>query len=300
MLQAPSSGVSAPPYAVGFSPPDIVNRRMATWRGAAAEAIQITRRERFEHWARAPYHLLIATERAERRDGETILEGLPRSTLRDFSRKLIFIPAGRSFHGWSDPRALSRMVHVYIDPNGALGHPELRFNEIDFQPRLFFDDSALWQTAQKLKAQMERPGSVDQLYAEALILVLKHELMRLNDGIARPLPKLRGGLANWQKNRVAQYIDDYLAEQISITTLAGLAQLSPYHFSRAFKQSFGMPPHRYHKSRRIERAKALLARHELSVTEIALEVGFDETSSFSAAFRKLTGDTPTGYRRSLD
>jgi AraC family transcriptional regulator len=75
--------------------------------------------------------------------------------------------------------------------------------------------------------------------------------------------------------------------------------LSPYHFSRAFKQSFGMPPHRYLTNQRIERAKSLLAARKLSVTEIGLDVGFSETSSFTSAFRKVTGETPTDYRRRL-
>jgi AraC family transcriptional regulator len=60
-----------------------------------------------------------------------------------------------------------------------------------------------------------------------------------------------------------------------------------------------MPPHRYHNARRIDHAKTLLARPTCSVTEIALTVGFSETSSFTAAFRKATGSTPTAYRRSL-
>jgi AraC family transcriptional regulator len=60
-----------------------------------------------------------------------------------------------------------------------------------------------------------------------------------------------------------------------------------------------MPPHQYLTSRRIERAKSLLAERKLSVTEIGFDVGFSETSSFIAAFRKVTGETPTEYRRSL-
>ena len=110
---------------------------------------------------------------------------------------------------------------------------------------------------------------------------------------------VRGGLPGWQQKKLNQYIEEHLADEISLLSLAELAQLSPFHFSRAFKQSFGMPPHRYLTSRRIERAKTLLAERKLSVTEIALDVGFSETSSFTAAFRKVTGETPTDYRRSL-
>jgi AraC family transcriptional regulator len=90
-----------------------------------------------------------------------------------------------------------------------------------------------------------------------------------------------------------------LAENISLAKLAQLIQLSPYHFCRAFKQSFGVPPHRYHTRRRIDRAKALLADPNESVTSVGMAIGFSETSSFTAAFRKVSGMTPTEYRRSL-
>jgi len=107
----------------------------------------------------------------------------------------------------------------------------------------------------------------------------------------------RGGLGGWQKKRVADYIEAHLTERIRLATLAGLVDLSPYHFARAFKQSFGAPPHRYHSGRRMERAKELLAEEASSVTAVAIALGFAETSSFSAAFRKITGASPSDYRR---
>jgi AraC family transcriptional regulator len=82
--------------------------------------------------------------------------------------------------------------------------------------------------------------------------------------------------------------------------MAELVRLSPYHFCRSFKCSFGMPPHRYHAHRRIERAKQLLANRERPITAIALDIGFSDTSTFTAAFHRLTGQTPTSYRRNLD
>jgi AraC family transcriptional regulator len=113
-------------------------------------------------------------------------------------------------------------------------------------------------------------------------------------------PRARGGLTARQQRRIAEFIEAHLAEDLPLATLARLAGLSAYHFARAFKQSFGAPPHRYHTGRRIERAKTLLQTSSRSVTEVALAVGFAETSSFSAAFRKITGRAPSNYRREVE
>ena len=285
---------------VDFSPPEIVRRHSATWSGVQVETVQVMRHTPFEYGFQARCHLLIAAELAERYDGETFVEGLPRSTLRDFTHKLTFVPAGHDFRGWQRPRALTRTTYFYIDPRGPLADPALRFIEIEFKPRLFFYDRDLWETALKLKSLVENPGSMQPQYAEALGIVLTHELVRINGEAGHCGPVSRGGLAPWQQNRVAAYIEERVADDIPLATLAELARLSPYHFSRSFKHSFGMPPHRYHANRRIERAKHLLANRELSVTAIALDVGFSETSTFSAAFHRLTGQTPSRYRRNLD
>ena len=60
-----------------------------------------------------------------------------------------------------------------------------------------------------------------------------------------------------------------------------------------------VPPHRYHTQRRMERAKLMLAKPAVSVTDVGMAIGFSETSSFTSAFRKATGLTPTGYQRSV-
>jgi AraC family transcriptional regulator len=285
---------------VEISPAEIVQRHSAAWPGLRVETVRVLRHTPFEYGFRARCHLLIAAEIAERYDGESFVEGLPRSTLRDFTHKLTFVPAGHDFRGWQRPRALTRTTYFYIDPRGPLADPALRFGDIEFKPRLFFYDRDLWETALKLKSLVENPGSMQRQYAEALGIVLTYELVRINGDAGLRGSVSRGGLASWQQKRIAAYIDEHVAADIPLATLADLARLSPYHFSRSFKRSFGMPPHRYHASRRIERAKQLLANRELSVTAIALDVGFAETSTFSAAFHRLTGQTPSGYRRNLD
>jgi AraC family transcriptional regulator len=114
------------------------------------------------------------------------------------------------------------------------------------------------------------------------------------------LPSARGRLAGWQQKRVIDFMEEHLTEDISLSALADLVRLSSYHSLRCFKHDFGEPPHRYWAARRIERAKALLANPSASISEIALDVGFSATSAFSAAFRRMTGQTPTDYRRSLE
>lgn len=284
---------------VDIQPADTVRRRTARWRGMAVEIVQTTGCERIESRFRGNAHLLIVHERGARRDGDTFVEGLSRSALRDYGRKLTFVPAGHAYHDWQVPRQSGRVIYFYFDAAQFPVSAEGLQDEV-FAPKLFFENTALWDTALKLAAVIESGDDTgNQLYAEALGVVLAHELVRLNCRAPRPEPVARGGLSPWQQRVVTAYIEEHLAEPISLAVLAGLARLSTFYFCRAFKQSFGVPPHRYHTNRRIERAKALLANAEPSVTDIGLTLGFSETSSFSAAFRKATGLTPTAYHRSL-
>jgi AraC family transcriptional regulator len=285
---------------VEISPSHIVKRRAVSWDGMAAEFVQATQHEKIEyHFFHARRHLLVVYEQGVRRDGETFVDGLSRSTLRDFKRKITFVPAGHEYSEWQDPRSLTRVAFFYFDPAEMPTHLQAGVAETPLAPRLFFEDATLWDTAIKLTRLIESGDSDNGRYFEALGAVLGHEVVRLNAGAKRIDAPVRGGLAGWQQKIVNDYIEEHLAEQIPLATLAQLVRLSTYYFCRAFKQSFGLPPHRYHNNRRIEQAKILLAKPNPSVTDIGLTIGFSETSSFSAAFRKATGLTPTAYHRSL-
>ena len=241
--------------------------------------------------------MLVAYERAERDDGETLIEGLPKSTLREFNCKLSFVPAGHRFYGWQTPRVLTRVTYFYIDLQDPLFDPDSGIACPAISPRLFFFDQAVWDTALKLKAEIGNSDPGSRQYAEALSLVLMHELIRLERTALAAVRPLRGGLPAWQQKRVMEFIEAHLTEEISLTALAEVADLSLFHFARAFTQSFGVPPHRYHMARRMDRARSLLQKPALSVTQIGIQIGFRETSSFTKAFRRFTGLTPTEYRR---
>lgn len=107
----------------------------------------------------------------------------------------------------------------------------------------------------------------------------------------------RGGMAPGALRRVLDSIEARLAESIDLSGLARLARLSECHFSRAFKQSVGMPPHRYVMSRRVSVASAMLRQTDRPLTEIALDVGFSDHSHFTRMFARLTGQTPSAFRR---
>lgn len=289
----------APLPALRVRPADIVERRMSSWGFLGVENIQAIRHQPLAYEFCAPVHMLIAYERGSRSAGATSLGALPRSALRDVSQRLTFVPAETPFHERLTPRTLLSAVIFYIDPRRILLDPRIESPELALAPRLFFEHAALWETAHKLKMLVGAKGLANARYGEALGAVLANELVRLSQATPSPRASARGSLGGWQKRVVADYIDEHLDEPIALRTLAGLVRLSPFHFARGFKQSFGVPPHRYHTSRRIERAKTLLGSPSHSVTNIAIDVGFTETSSFTKAFRKLAGVTPTQYRQSI-
>jgi AraC-like DNA-binding protein len=99
-----------------------------------------------------------------------------------------------------------------------------------------------------------------------------------------------------QLRRARDRIDRDYARPLDVPALARTALMSPGHFSRSFRAAFGETPYSYLMTRRIERAKALLRRGDLSVTEVCFEVGCTSLGSFSSRFTELVGESPSAYR----
>ena len=96
--------------------------------------------------------------------------------------------------------------------------------------------------------------------------------------------------------RARDLMDREYSRPLEVAELARAALMSAGHFSRQFRSAYGETPYAYLMTRRIERAKALLRRGDLSVTEVCLEVGCTSLGSFSARFTEVVGETPTAYR----
>jgi AraC family transcriptional regulator len=210
---------------------------------------------------------------------------------------LTFVPAGIEYRERHEARENLSLTYLYIDP--------LKLSVLtgsnrpgNLPPRLFVEDRTIWQTVVRLKSLLNDYSTSDQLCMAAVAMFI-HDISKLNGTQTARQIYCRGGLAAWQQRNVIAYVESHLAERISLATLAGLVGFSESHFCRAFKRSVGKPPHRYQLERRIECAKTLLADRSVSVTEIALKLGFSDSSSFASAFRRVTGMTATRFARSL-
>lgn len=158
-------------------------------------------------------------------------------------------------------------------------------------------DPAIEELVACLRRGMSDRSPSGGLCLEHVGMSLALRLFETYGDIARRPAPVRGGLGLSRERRIVDYIEAHLGEDIGLAALAAEAGLSPHHFGKAFKASFGKPPCRYMTERRVRKAKEMLLLSRLSVTEIAHALGFASHSHFSDVFRKMTGTTPSQFRR---
>ena len=149
--------------------------------------------------------------------------------------------------------------------------------------------AALAQASARCGAR--RPAFVEALKNHACVHILRHYA---NVIFREPAP---GGLSHGQCRRLNQCLDENLDRNISLAELAGVVQLSVFHFTRKFRTEFGCPPHTYVMNKRVERAKVQLAKENIPLKAIAASCGFSDQSHMTRLFRRLLGVTPSDYRK---
>ncbi|MFC6339556.1 helix-turn-helix domain-containing protein [Pseudomonas sp. CCM 7891] len=194
-----------------------------------------------------------------------------------------------------------RLAHVYFSPEQfALGCVTLldrEPRELQLRESTFLDDAQQARRFHKLISLNWNEPAERLLTSSLAHEMLSHTLLSqvgLREGL-----RLKGGLAAHQRRQLVEYIDQQLADPISLGQLAGMCALSEYHFARMFRESFGLPPHQYLLARRVSRARELLRGSSLALSEIALACGFSSASHFTNRFRQAMGATPGEYRQAF-
>ncbi len=157
-------------------------------------------------------------------------------------------------------------------------------------------DATVHQLMASIADELGPNGYRGPAYTEALATALIGHLLRGHLQASNVV--VHGtGLTPQRLRRCQQYIETHLGDELSIDELAATAEMSRFHFTRAFKKAMGQTPHRYVIERRISVARMMMQTTSRPVNEIASELGFANQSHFSAVFNQQTGVTPSEYRR---
>ncbi len=193
----------------------------------------------------------------------------------------------------------AEFLQLYLEPTvlNQIGSELYGKETVELLPQPTPSDPMIVQIAIALQNTLKTQATGGKLYADTMAIALATHLV-YHYCAYKPTPQLSSGrLSQPQLKRVTEYIDEHLAEDLSLAELAGVVSLSPFHFARLFKASVGIAPHQYHIRCRITRAKQRLLEKELSIAQIALVVGFASQSHFNYHFKRLVGLTPTAFTR---
>lgn len=207
------------------------------------------------------------------------------------------------------PRATGELVWVQwqettesctpaVRPTLIIHGPDdaLEADRVMMVPSLPAHDPLLQHLALVLQTSVEGKGVAGQLYAESLADALVVHFLKRYAAAQPSLRAVTGGLLPYKLHRTITYIQAHLAQELSLTTLAAVAQTSPAHFARLFKHATGLAPHQYVITCRVAHAKRLLVATDVPLTDIGLEVGCADQSHFTALFRTHVAQTPKAFR----
>ncbi|HEX8196565.1 MAG TPA: helix-turn-helix domain-containing protein [Pyrinomonadaceae bacterium] len=291
---------------------DVKNRRRFNWRGNwiadSGDRWRNLKVIRNRHSVResviAPgkltFHLITVYMGAPSRQ-QTRFENRNLNTLQTRG-DVVLIPAQSTLRSIYDDVEQDD-IYLHLEPDfikKVALESDLNPDRIELVPIFGTRNPHIEQLAKLAFEELQQHKSTvgSNLYADSLANLLAVELLRNYSTSGLLTDQHYGsGLSNKNLAQILDLINSDLSADLSLTILAETVGLSEYHFLRLFKQSTGVTPHQYILRQRIERAKQLLLKTEMSVTEIAYFLGFASPAHFAQQFRRQTGVAPSELRR---
>jgi AraC family transcriptional regulator len=231
--------------------------------------------------------------RFERRDGKAQVNGMTRPGT------VTLIPAG-STSRWDIYQPLS-VLQLYL-PQTTLNHVAQEAGATapgDLVERTAHPDSITSRLLLSAADALEGSAALDALFRHQLTDLLATRLLSAYAGSPATFRPAMGGLSPKVLGRAIERLRSDSDADVSLAALAADAGLSRFHFCRAFKESTGLSPHAWLRQYRLEQAMNMLRDSNVSVVSVAAELGYSSQTAFAAAFRKLTGESPSDWRRRM-
>ncbi|MCK1638321.1 helix-turn-helix transcriptional regulator [Bradyrhizobium sp. 157] len=258
------------------------------------------------HWKHEPLHDVVepmsqhvimayngSVQRMERRSGRSVAIGTFRPGV------LIIIPEGSSSR-WDIPKPVD-VVQLYL--------PHATLKRVADEAGIATSTNLVERTAHPdpitsrllLSAADVLGGNeaLDALFRQQLTDLLATRLLAAHTGSPTTIQPTMGGLSPKVLLRAIERLRSDSDADVSLAALASDAGLSRFHFCRAFKESTGLSPHAWLRQHRLEQAMSMLRDTDTSVVSVAAALGYSSQTAFAAAFRKMTGETPSDWRRRI-
>lgn len=256
------------------------------------------------HWKHEPLHDVVepmthhvimayngSVQRMERRSGRSVAIGTFRPGV------VIIIPEGSSSR-WDIPKPVD-VVQLYLPHTTLKRVADEADTPTDLLERTAHPDPITSRLLLTAADAMEGNGTLDTLFRHQLIDLLATRLLAGHTGSPTTMQPVMGGLSPKVLLRAIERLRSDSDADVSLAALASDADLSRFHFCRAFKESTGLSPHAWLRQHRLEQAMNMLRDTDESIVSVAAALGYASQTAFAAAFRKLTGETPSDWRRRL-
>ena len=256
------------------------------------------------HWIHEPLHDVVApmadhvlmafptgVTRFERRAGKSIVTGTVRPGL------VTVIPAGSSSR-WDIHEPLN-VIQLYLPPTTLerIAREAGMAAPGELLERTAHSDPVTSRLLMSAADVLEGNAALDTLFRHQLTDLLATRLLAAHIGAPTTFQPVMGGLSPKVLLRAIERLRSDSDADVSLAALASDAGLSRFHFCRAFKESTGLSPHAWLRQHRLEQAMNMLRDTDASVVTVAAALGYASQTAFAAAFRKLTGETPSDWRR---